>query len=83
MQSRNARIGLKLFCVYLLLYGGFVGINSFSPCHDGKNTLCRSQSGYLVRHVAHYRRFCAGIGVWSRLRPPLTNNRRKRGGADQ
>jgi len=31
MQSRNARIGLKLFCVYLLLYGGFVGINSFSP----------------------------------------------------
>ncbi|MBD3674077.1 MAG: DUF485 domain-containing protein [Planctomycetaceae bacterium] len=31
MQSRNARIGLKLFCVYLLLYGGFVGINTFSP----------------------------------------------------
>lgn len=31
MQSRNARIGLKLFGVYLLLYGGFVLINSFSP----------------------------------------------------
>jgi len=31
MQSRNARIGLKLFLVYLLLYGGFVGINTFAP----------------------------------------------------
>jgi len=31
MQTRNARIGLMLFCVYLLLYGGFVGINTFAP----------------------------------------------------
>lgn len=31
MQSRNARIGWKLFFVYLLLYCGFVGINTFSP----------------------------------------------------
>ncbi len=31
MQSRNARIGLLLFVIYLLLYGGFVGINTFSP----------------------------------------------------
>jgi uncharacterized membrane protein (DUF485 family) len=31
MQSRNARIGLNLFVVYLLLYGGFVGINTFAP----------------------------------------------------
>ena len=31
MASRNARIGLVLFGVYLLLYGGFVFINAFSP----------------------------------------------------
>lgn len=30
MQSRNARLGLKLFTVYLVLYVGFVGINTFS-----------------------------------------------------
>lgn len=31
MQSKNARLGLKLFAVYLLLYGGFVLINTFAP----------------------------------------------------
>lgn len=31
MASRNARIGLTLFAVYLLFYGGFVGLNAFSP----------------------------------------------------
>ena len=31
MASRNARIGLILFAVYLLFYGGFVGLNAFSP----------------------------------------------------
>ncbi len=31
MNSRNSRIGLKLFAVYLLLYGGFVLLNTFSP----------------------------------------------------
>lgn len=30
MESRNARLGLKLFFVYLTLYGGFVLINTFS-----------------------------------------------------
>lgn len=30
MQSRNAKLGLKLFAVYLVLYVGFVGINTFS-----------------------------------------------------
>ena len=30
MESHNARLGLKLFSVYLLLYGGFVFINAFS-----------------------------------------------------
>ena len=30
MESRNARLGMQLFCVYLLLYGGFVLINTFS-----------------------------------------------------
>lgn len=29
--ARNARHGLRLFAVYLLLYGGFVGINAFAP----------------------------------------------------
>jgi uncharacterized membrane protein (DUF485 family) len=31
METRNARIGMVLFGVYLLLYGGFVLINAFSP----------------------------------------------------
>ncbi|MEZ6064544.1 MAG: DUF485 domain-containing protein [Planctomycetaceae bacterium] len=31
MASRNARIGLVLFTVYLLFYGGFVLLNAFSP----------------------------------------------------
>ena len=31
MLSRNSRIGFVLFCVYLLLYGGFVLLNAFSP----------------------------------------------------
>ena len=30
MASRNARLGLKLFAVYLALYGGFVLLNAFS-----------------------------------------------------
>lgn len=30
MESKNARLGLKLFFVYLFLYGGFVLINTFS-----------------------------------------------------
>ena len=31
MDKRNARIGLVLFIVYLLLYGGFVFLNAFAP----------------------------------------------------
>ena len=31
METRSARIGMVLFGVYLLLYGGFVLINAFSP----------------------------------------------------
>ena len=31
MQTRNARMGLVLFAIYLVLYGGFVLINTFSP----------------------------------------------------
>ncbi|MGD9854422.1 MAG: DUF485 domain-containing protein [Planctomycetaceae bacterium] len=30
-MTRNARMGLVLFFVYLLLYGGFVGLNTFAP----------------------------------------------------
>jgi uncharacterized membrane protein (DUF485 family) len=29
--TRNARYGAILFLLYLLLYGGFVGINAFHP----------------------------------------------------
>jgi len=29
--SRNARLGLVLFTVYLLLYGGFMAMNVMSP----------------------------------------------------
>jgi uncharacterized membrane protein (DUF485 family) len=31
MPSRNARIGLALFSLYLLLYSGFVLLAAFSP----------------------------------------------------
>jgi len=31
MQTRNSRIGRILFLLYLLLYGGFVLLNTFSP----------------------------------------------------
>ena len=31
MNTRNARIGLILFTLYLLLYGGFVLLNTFAP----------------------------------------------------
>jgi uncharacterized membrane protein (DUF485 family) len=29
--SRNARVGLALFAVYLVLYGGFMALNAFAP----------------------------------------------------
>ncbi len=31
MSSRNAAIGLTLFFIYSLIYGGFVLISAFSP----------------------------------------------------
>ena len=31
MNTRNSRFGLVLFLLYLLLYGGFVLLNTFSP----------------------------------------------------
>ena len=29
--ARNARYGLILFCIYVLLYGGFMGLSAFRP----------------------------------------------------
>lgn len=31
MQQRNTRLGLWLFAVYLVFYGGFVALAAFSP----------------------------------------------------
>jgi len=31
MQQRNSKIGFILFSIYLVLYGGFVFLNAFSP----------------------------------------------------
>ena len=31
MRPRNERIGFVLFGIYLLLYGGFVGLSAFAP----------------------------------------------------
>ena len=31
MEYRNLRLGLLLFGIYLVLYGGFVFLNAFSP----------------------------------------------------
>ena len=30
MQTYNARVGLVLFVIYLILYGGFVFLNAFA-----------------------------------------------------
>jgi len=30
MQTHNARVGLVLFVIYLILYGGFVFLNAFA-----------------------------------------------------
>ncbi len=30
METRNARVGLVLFIIYLLFYGGFVFLNAFA-----------------------------------------------------
>ena len=37
--SHNARLGLGLFVLYLLLYGGFVGLATFAPTAMGKPAL--------------------------------------------
>ena len=34
--SRNARVGLALFAVYLALYGGFMALNAFAPERMGR-----------------------------------------------
>jgi len=34
--SRNARVGLGLFVVYLVLYGGFMALNAFFPNKMGE-----------------------------------------------
>ena len=31
MANRNARLGFVLFCTYLVMYGGFVGLSAFRP----------------------------------------------------
>jgi len=31
LSSRNARMGLVLFILYLAFYAGFMGVNAFSP----------------------------------------------------
>jgi uncharacterized membrane protein (DUF485 family) len=35
-EARNARVGLWLFAVYVLLYGGFMVLNAFFPQRMGK-----------------------------------------------
>ena len=34
--ARNARVGLWLFAVYVLLYGGFMALNAFYPRRMGQ-----------------------------------------------
>ena len=34
--ARNARVGLWLFAVYVLLYGGFMALNAFYPKRMGQ-----------------------------------------------
>src|SRR5512145_2655928 len=34
-RDRNARLGLRLFAVYLVLYGGFMGLSAFFPEASG------------------------------------------------
>jgi uncharacterized membrane protein (DUF485 family) len=35
LVARNARLGLWLFAVYCLIYGGFVGLSAFDPAIIG------------------------------------------------
>jgi len=37
--SHNARLGLVLFVIYLLFYGGFVGLATFAPNAMGRPAL--------------------------------------------
>ena len=39
MQTRNTRLGLALFAVYLVFYGGFVLLAAFSP--ETMDAYCR------------------------------------------
>ena len=34
--ARNARVGLWLFAVYVVLYGGFMALNAFFPSQMGR-----------------------------------------------
>lgn len=34
--THSARLGLFLFAIYLILYGGFVGLNAFAPQKMGE-----------------------------------------------
>lgn len=47
MQTRNTRTGYVLFCIYLLLYGGFVLLNTFSPDTMGKTPFAGINLGIL------------------------------------
>ncbi len=36
LDAANARIGLRLFAAYTLIYAGFVGLNAFAPASMGR-----------------------------------------------
>lgn len=50
-MARNARVGLMLFFVYLLLYGGFMLLNAFAPKIMGTRTFIGGANLALVYGV--------------------------------
>jgi hypothetical protein len=61
--ARNARVGIWLFLVYLLLYAGFMALNAFYPQRMADAGARRRQPCHHVRPAADRRRVRAGAAL--------------------
>ncbi len=88
MRTRNARVGLVLFTIYLALYGTFVLVNAFAPrwmdivVFQGINLAIVSGFGLILTALilsAIYGFLCrvphGGTSVDSTPNPSATNER--------
>ena len=72
MTTRNTRLGLWFFGVYLVLYGGFVLLAAFSPETHGAYAVGRREPGDLVRIRFDRRGNRARARLWLVVRSELT-----------